>query len=702
MRNSKQSSFDRELVGDDDTLVRLWALRILVPLGGHNKFIRKHGFSSDALASYIGLRHWLDSDSEKFSADSVSKELRKLYQAGEALLAGTQDPSCLWVNITRLKELVGLSSAETKILEFVVLLHHEEVMGLASDLLGSLSTTKQTHVLSLVLGLPQKVIRAALASNSVLCKSGLVSIDNYCPSQILRHKLCALSHDFAEKVCSSEEDPFKLLHSVVSVSSPAELGFDDYQHIKNDLKILKPFLTNAQSTGRVGVNIFIHGAPGTGKNQLAKVLAEEAGCKLFEVASENEEGEPLIGKARLRAFGAAQSFFAKKNSIILFDEAEDVFGNGDMLFDIRSAAQSVKAWVNRTLEENPIPTIWLSNSVRGLDPAFIRRFDLIINLPIPPKKQRAAILEDACGDFVNKEVIKRLSESENLSPGVVMRAASVARLVNDDSDAGAISSSAIETIINNTLETQGHKPVRANDPNRLPPIYSAAYIQADTQVLEVAAGLAQSKAGRLCLYGPSGTGKTAYGRWLAEELDLPLLTKKASDLMSKYVGENEANIACAFKQAEQEGAILLIDEVDSFLRERAGASSSWEISLVNEMLTQMEAFSGIFIASTNLMEGMDKASLRRFDLKIKFDYLHADQAWALFKQYCKMLKITRPQFVLRKSLDSMNCLTPGDYAAVARRHRFHQIRSASQMIDALQAECSVKHLQSRRVGFIQH
>jgi transitional endoplasmic reticulum ATPase len=77
MRNSKQSSFDRELVGDDDTLVRLWALRILVPLGGHNKFIRKHGFSSDALASYIGLRHWLDSDSEKFSADSVSKELRK-------------------------------------------------------------------------------------------------------------------------------------------------------------------------------------------------------------------------------------------------------------------------------------------------------------------------------------------------------------------------------------------------------------------------------------------------------------------------------------------------------------------------------------------------------------------------------------------------------------------------------------------------
>jgi transitional endoplasmic reticulum ATPase len=702
MQKAKQSSFSPELVGDDDTLVRLWVLRILVPLGGYNKLIGKQGFSNDALASYIGLGHWLNSDSKRFSADNVLKELRKLHLAGEQLLAGTQDPSCVWANVRMLKELVGLSDTEAKILEFVVLLHCEEVMDLASDLLGNLSTTKLTHVLSVALGLTQKDIRAALTPNRLLCKSGLVSIDYYSPSQILRYKLCTLSIDFAEKVCSSEEDPFKLLHSVVSVSSPAELGVEDYQHIENDLKILKPFLKISQTTGRVGVNILIHGAPGTGKNQLAKVLAELVDCKLLEVASENEEGEPLVGKGRLRAFGAAQSFFAKEKLIILFDEAEDVYGDGDIQFTRRSAAQSAKAWINRTLEENPIPTIWLSNSVNGLDPAFIRRFDLIINLPVPPKSQREAILEDACGDFVNKEVIKKLSESENLSPGVIVRAASVARLVNDDPDAECVPGSVIETIINSTLVTQGHKPVKRHDPNRLPQIYSADYIQADTQVVEIAAGLANSPSGRLCLYGPSGTGKTAYGRWLAEELDLPLLTKKASDLMSKYVGENEANIARAFRQADQEGAILLIDEVDSFLRDRSEARSSWEISLVNEMLTQMEAFPGIFIASTNLMDGMDKAALRRFDLKIKFGYMQEPQAWGLFKQYCKLLKISQPRLIQKESLGSLTCLTPGDFAAVSRRHRFHPIGSPVEFVEALVAECSVKQPPIREIGFIRH
>lgn len=91
-------------------------------------------------------------------------------------------------------------------------------------------------------------------------------------------------------------------------------------------------------------------------------------------------------------------------------------------------------------------------------------------------------------------------------------------------------------------------------------------------------------------------------------MGIPLLIKRASDLMSMWVGENEQNIALAFKEAEQDGALLLIDEVDSFLQDRRGAKNSWEVTLVNEMLTQMEAFSGVFIASTNLMDGLDQAT----------------------------------------------------------------------------------------------
>ncbi len=81
----------------------------------------------------------------------------------------------------------------------------------------------------------------------------------------------------------------------------------------------------------------------------------------------------------------------------------------------------------------------------------------------------------------------------------------------------------------------------------------------------------------------------------------------------------------------------MIDEVDSFLSDRRAAQRSWEVSMINEMLTQMESFSGIFIASTNLMDGLDQAALRRFDLKAKFDFLSDEQVWKLFVRHCRKL-----------------------------------------------------------------
>ena len=135
---------------------------------------------------------------------------------------------------------------------------------------------------------------------------------------------------------------------------------------------------------------------------------------------------------------------------------------------------------------------------------------------------------------------------------------------------------------------------------------------------------------RLCFYGPPGTGKTAFGHWLAQELGKTLMVKRVSDLVSPYVGTTEQNLAQAFDRAQQEDAVLLLDEVDSFLQDRRKARQSWEVTAVNEMLTQMESYRGLFIASTNLMSDLDEASLRRFDLKVHFGYLKAAQVQHCF------------------------------------------------------------------------
>ena len=421
------------------------------------------------------------------------------------------------------------------------------------------------------------------------------------------------------------------------------------------------------------------------------------------MASEDEDGDAVKADQRWRAYRAAQSILAKRQVMIAFDEAADVFDDGNSLirrlFGGTDTAQTSKAWINRTLEENVLPTLWLSNDVRCLDPAFVRRFDMVIELPIPPRQQREHILNEACGDLLDKKALARIAESEELAPAVAARAASVVRSIHTQLGTEA-SRNAVELLIGNTLQAQGHPAILRNDPNRLPETYDPAFLQTDVDLASLVDGLARSRQGRLCLYGPPGTGKTAYARWVAEKLGLPLHVQRGSDLISKWVGDSEKQISHAFRQAEQDKALLLIDEVDGFLQDRRDAKQSWEVTMVNEMLIQMESFSGIFIASTNLMDGLEPAALRRFDLKVKFDYLKPDQAWELLARHCSTLGLDAPQLNQRHQLNHLCKLTPGDFAAVARQHRFRPIASAAMLVSALDGECALKQGGRGGIGFV--
>ena len=684
---------------DVPPIVQLWLLRLLVPLGGHREFANRNFCPNDMLAEVVGLGDLIADDTDDFEPAVVRKRLRTLHAEGELKLKKAAVPTCLGNNIASLARLVGLSSVDCQVLAFAVLIHAERMLEETGDFVGQLSTLKTINVLSVLLALPEPEIRAALSPQGILTKSGLLSVDRG-GTYNLKGKLNLLSNDFADHIYSSDADPVCLLRDTVKPSAAPLLEIDDYKHVEEFLVVLRPFLKLAVTGGRRGVNVFLHGDPGTGKSELARVLAKELGCELFEVASEDADGDPVAGDRRLRAFRAAQSFLAQRHALILFDEVEDVFNDGNSFLGRKSTAQTRKAWINRTLEENFVPTLWLSNSIDGLDPAFIRRFDMVFELPVPPKKQRELIIAEACSDMLDAASVARIAESEALAPAVVTKAASVVRSIRGElGDAG--SAKAIELLIESTLKAQGHKPIARSDPNRLPEIYDPIFIHADADLTEVAAGLVQSKSGRLCLYGPPGTGKTAFGRWLAEQLGAPLLVKRASDLMSMWVGGNEKNIARAFKQAEQEGALLLIDEVDSFLQDRRGSQRSWEVTMVNEMLTQMESFPGVFIASTNLMEGLDQAALRRFDLKVKFDFLRQDQAGELLRRHCIEMSIPTPKAEEEARLRRLTKLTPGDFAAVVRQHRFRSIKSADALISALEAECALKEGAQAGIGFLQ-
>ena len=682
------ASFSLEANQAATPIVRLWLLRMLVPLGAH-KSIR---FASDAatIAHALELEHWIEQEeNDEFDRKSALKELSKLHRAAEKELKNAKVSGCLANNIKRIARVAKLSDIDCRLLEFATLLHAEPSLEKAAATFDELSSRDVVRFLSALLALPPAEIRSSLGKDSALAKAGLVTLDRSGWRCDLKSKLELLSESFIDKVVSIDSDPMDLLRGMVSLSPPPQLAMDDYPHLEAELSVLRPYLKKSLATGRAGVNILLYGPPGTGKTQLTRVLAQWLNCELFQVATEDENGDPVGGSQRLRAMQMAQSFFAQRKSLIVLDEAED--GNG--------VIDGAKGWLHSILEENPVPAFWLANSILFRDNAPIRRYDFCIELPVPPKQQRKRILRQICPGSLTDRSVARLAESEQLAPAVAARAAAVVNLVHEElGDKGA--ASAYELLLNNTLAAQGHQRIRQHDPNRLPETYDPRFIHANIDVNQLAENLKKTKTGRLCLYGPPGTGKTAYARWLSEQLDLPLLIKRASDLIDRFYGEIEKNIARAFREAEADGALLLIDEVESFLQDRRKAKHGWEVTSVNEMLTQMEAYPGLFIASTNLMEGLDQASLRRFDEKIKFDFLGPEQAWGLFKSHCASLGLELPRKGLKSMVQRVSNLTPGDFAALARRHNFHPITSAQALLQALEHECGLKEGKGRRIGFV--
>lgn len=160
----------------------------------------------------------------------------------------------------------------------------------------------------------------------------------------------------------------------------------------------------------------------------------------------------------------------------------------------------------------------------------------------------------------------------------------------------------------------------------------------------------------ILLYGISGSGKSYYGEYLAQELGMPFIKKRASDMIDKFVGDTEKNIAAAFKEAKDKKAILLFDEADSFLFDRKFAKQDFQTSHTNELLTQMENHPYPFIMTTNLRDKIDPAANRRFVFKWKFDYMTKDNIKAGLKTYFgKGIKFTDEQYA------QLPYLTAGDF-----------------------------------------
>jgi len=542
----------------------LWSLRIIFDLRRSHKFIDKDNYiSKESLCYFLQLQKYAEMDSDEYTRKEVLSILWKKKEHLE-IKEQMQTAPLLKENLKKLSKNIGLSKVERKLLEFMVILREYNVLEEATDLLDDeLNAAQVYESLAVILQISKKEVKKAFSKDSRLVRSALLRIDARTRNSIER-KIDLISNSFSQNMLFQKTDNVSELFSdIIKKSVISSLCIKDFNHLREDVKIIVKHLRKAIKDKQKGVNILFYGTPGTGKTELTQVLAKKLHAELFEVSAEDDNEEAASGNERVSAYRAAQVLLEKQKSLLLYDEAEDIFESYQGLFFVKK--QENKAWINKMLEINSVPTIWITNNIDSIDKAIIRRFDYVLELPVPPKEKRLAILKHYSLNMINESVLEELSNNENIAPAIVSRALKVAKNTTNSKDS-------LERIflrvVDNTLQAQGHQKVSIKSSTLVESLYDPTIVNTKTELKELIKGIAKSQNARICLYGPAGTGKSAYAEYIAKKLKKPLILKKGSDLLSMWVGGTEKNIANAFKEAKEKDAVLVFDEVDSFLQDR--------------------------------------------------------------------------------------------------------------------------------------
>lgn len=610
-------------------------------------------------------------------------------------------------NIQLLREALHLSECETKLIDYVYMVNQFSQFSALATHFGRVNFEKATRLLGMMLQETPTAIATALSAKACLRSSGILGMNRIRADLDDILSLEDNGQLLLREQCQTVQDLMALL---ILPSKSGTLRIDDYGHVSEDIQNMLTYLRAASEQNKNGINILLYGAPGTGKTELARLLAAELGWQAYDVAYADNDGDALDGCDRFGRYTLSQKFLGQQpQTLLIFDEVEDVFPSdgADLLgalfgLSTHSKAEAGKAWVNDLLESTPVPSIWIANKISQIDPAYLRRFQIVQEIPNPPLRVRTKMVaRELNGLTEDSPLIEELAQDSSLTMGLLKTVIDYVRTVT------AHGKQDVTATLRQAVAQRKHAMGLTNQPVTLrkhPTKVSLDFLNPSGKVPmdKVANSLMRMPQATLCLYGPPGTGKTTFAEHVAKTLGRPLLIKRASDLLDMYVGQTEKAISAMFDEARIEKAVLLLDEADTFLRSRKDAARRWEASQTNELLQQMERFEGIFICATNLFEGMDEAALRRFSHKLHFDYLRQEQRTQLFAQ--EVLPPGTPmQASWQKRLDQLDCLTPGDFAVIKRQEKLYgESYSPEAFLDLLEEECAHKRSsqKGKPMGFL--
>jgi len=633
--------------------------------------------------NYLDHEEIFNNPAQKVFFGGMSKELLELLKTNRSF----EDPYLKRIDIVQ--KAFNLNPTEMEILLFAWIFFNKHTCEPLREIVNAHRCRDSNFSDIFTTLFPELKIEDALSNKSTLKRMGLLDNDLDISKRI-EYFLDGTSGDDLDslyfRVYKGHSVPYKKL---CNNNPKVEMAF-------NMIKYAQP--------GQ-GLNIFLYGVEGTGKTELAKAIAKElkrplvlTNISIDGVHRESKENSTISERMGSILFAATK--YQNKRAILLVDEADVILNFCE------------KGALNFFLEQIRLPIIWISNDIMGIENSTRRRFDYSIKFERLDSDKRLQIWESVISEqgakkMLPPETVQQLASELSITAGGITQAIAGAKhLLEVGCNVSA--EKAVRTIAEAQLDLLSlrREYVKRESESHAPNyMLEALNIDSDmNKVMKVVNAFDgkwkdmqerdRPESLNILFYGAPGTGKTELAKHIARSLNRKLVIKRASEILNCFVGGTEQNIQKMFREAEEKKAILFLDEADSFLQERGGADHSWEVTQVNELLTQMENFKGIFIAATNFNNNLDSASRRRFALKIKFNYLQPDgiaKVWQAF-----FPKIECPQ-----DARELKSLAPGDFNAVYGTFRYYDESeiTAESILQALIHEIECKDTrEGRRMG----
>jgi len=529
------------------------------------------------------------------------------------------------------------------------------------------------------------------------------------------HHLLGSEHLCAEYIeFSSVEHPRAKMEQVVLPDKDKERILSVVSHHQRYLDYRRDWGFDELIEYGKGILMLFYGVPGTGKTMTAHGIAASLGKKILNVdiptfiESKNTDRflPGLFQQARLH------------DAILFFDECEVIFGS-------RAHGNIIMTQLLTELEAFEGIAILATNLPQVLDEALDRRIMIKQHFPEPDRQARRAIWEGhlPAKANINSDVdLTQLADRYDMSGGYIKNAVLMglaAAVHESNNEEVCIKMQHLDLAAQDQLKRPvqdeiglSHPKARLNDV-----ILTSKNTVAVEEIIDAARNL-KTILGRWNMgehftagkgisglfFGPPGTGKTLCAEAIAGELHRPLLVAHIPALVSKWVGQTEANIDALFRKAKTQNAVLFFDEADSILMQRGeGRASRHDDSVVNVLLKLIEQHDGVVLLATNMETALDPAIERRLSYRLEFGLPNFEQRRSIWE---KLL----PESVEKDGIIDFNVLARdfvcggghiknAAFKAAFRAARKHRGLSQNDLLVAIAEESQGLRPKRAKIGF---